>query len=344
MTEIFILTDYKGRFGSKHNDTPYRSGFNLKLFEDAFSKLGIIAHYIPFSEVSFRDCWRNKIVLYTSSEDNDYLYKSYIEDVILNLELLGAIVIPQYKYLRCNNNKVFMEMQRYALLDNDSLNSLYFGTLEEVKSAILKERISFPCVFKTSEGACSDGVMKAESPTELIKCVKEKCASKNFKYDIRDLIRSKRHQGYIKESKYRKKFIVQPMVEGLENDWKLLIFGNKFFPLKRCVRKNDFRASGSHNNYSSGIESGIPENLMMYGYNIKNKMNVPMLSIDLAIKDNKPFMIEFQTVYFGSSTFNMTEYYYELVEGNFIEKKKDMTYEELFANCVGEYLIKLMIK
>lgn len=50
----------------------------------------------------------NTSILNTSSEDNGYHYKDYIEDIILGLYLQGAILLPEYKYLRANNNKVYM--------------------------------------------------------------------------------------------------------------------------------------------------------------------------------------------------------------------------------------------
>ena len=36
MNKIYILTDYKNIFGSKHNATPYRSGMNKKLLKKYF--------------------------------------------------------------------------------------------------------------------------------------------------------------------------------------------------------------------------------------------------------------------------------------------------------------------
>lgn len=335
---LYVLLDYQGRFGSKHTSVPYRSGFDLNLLKNSFERNGINVIFLNFSEILFSEDWKGKFVIYTGSEDNGYYYKSYIEDVIYNLELLGAIVIPSYRYLRCNNNKVFMEMQRYWLLPDDRLSAFTFGTIEEAKLAVQQKRIKFPCVVKAAEGACSSNVLKAETPEELYSAIKKMCATKNLKNNIKDYLRKYKYKGYVMESLYRHKFIIQPMVEGLANDWKLLIFGNKFFPLKRCIRKNDFRASGSHYNYSAGTLSGIPKELMLFGNKMMKKMDLPMISIDVAIQNCIPYMIEFQALYFGSSTYFMTDKYFELNNGEWKECERILPYEELFANCISDYL------
>lgn len=343
---IIILTDYKGTFGSKHNAVPYRSGMDKEVLKTKFKKHNIDVRYVAFSDVDFSEDWEGKIVLYTSSEDNEYRYKSYIEDIVYGLELKGAIVIPRYSHLKANNNKVFMEILRASLLiDVCDNRSRMFGTLEEGKKAINKKEVQFPVVFKQAEGACSSGVGKADNPKELEALIKSMCATKDIAFDTRDYLRAYRHKGYIRESKYRHKFILQPMIKGLKNDWKLLIFGNKIFNLKRHVRKNDFRASGSHNDYKIGADSGLTSEMMDFAYDIYNRLNVPMLSFDLAYDGNQCYMIEFQSLYFGSSTFLLCkDYYCKDNKGWSLKAKESDSYEELYAWSINEYLVKNNIK
>ncbi len=107
------MTDYKNRFGSRHFDKPYRSGFDQQVLAKYFSQHNINPKFINLSDVNFRkNNFTNQFILYTSSEDEGYFYKSYIEDIVLGLQLSGARVIPDFKYLRANNNKVFMEILR----------------------------------------------------------------------------------------------------------------------------------------------------------------------------------------------------------------------------------------
>ena len=111
MKKIYLLTDYKGHFGSKHDAIPYRSGTDKNLLQKYFSEYGFKTVFLGFSEVDFRKMdFKNKYVLYTSSEDVGCHYKSYIEDIVYGLHLQGAQLIPGYKWLQAHNNKVFMEI------------------------------------------------------------------------------------------------------------------------------------------------------------------------------------------------------------------------------------------
>ena len=110
---INIFSDYKNRFQSKCGSIPYRSGMDKSLLKKYFEKSGYTVKLYKFSDINFSTMnFKDQIVLYTSSEDIGFHYKSYIEDLILGLHLRGAIPIPDYKYLRANNNKVFMEILR----------------------------------------------------------------------------------------------------------------------------------------------------------------------------------------------------------------------------------------
>lgn len=338
---LYLLTDYKNIFGSRYDAKPYRSGLDKEFLAKEFEKYNIHVRFIQFSEVDFSEDWTNEIVLYTSSEDHEYHYKSFIEDIVYGLEQKGAIVIPGYAFLRANNNKVFMEIMRKTFLQDECGNdSLLFGTLEEAQSALKMNKISFPTVLKTAGGACSKGVRKADSAIELQNQIRQMCATKDFTFDIRDTIRQFRHKGYIRESAYRHKFITQSLIPRLQNDWKLLIFGNRIFCLKRQVRKSDFRASGSNNDYKAGSEAGMTPEMLDFAYEVFRKLNIPMLSLDYAQDGRRHYMIEFQAVYFGSGTFIMSKDYYCRENGTWILKDKKESYEALFAWSIHEFLIK----
>src|SRR5690606_38551235 len=95
---IYALTDYRGFFGSKHFAVPYRSGMDKGLLRNCFQSQNIDIEYIKANKIFDlkADEWDGKLVLYTSSEDPGYFYKSFIEDIVLYLEEIGAIVIPSY--------------------------------------------------------------------------------------------------------------------------------------------------------------------------------------------------------------------------------------------------------
>ena len=161
---------------------------------------------------------------------------------------------------------------------------------EEYRSLIIRDK-NKNYVIKTFFGATSIGVTSSKNQNDFKKKIKRASNSKNLFYDIWDFVRAIKHKGYIKESLYRKKFIVQDMIEDLKNDWKVLIFGKKYYVLYRGVRDNDFRASGSGK--FEYIEK-LPEGFLDYCEKIYNFFNVPNLSIDIGFDGKQFYLFEFK--------------------------------------------------
>lgn len=304
MEKIYLLTDYKGRFGSKHGDMPYRSGMNLQLLGQAFLEAGYETVFVPFSKVSPGDgSWKGRKVLYTSSEDKGLVYKEYIESVVLSLEYSGAEVIPSYRYLRANNNKVFMELLRQLLPEelSGNLRSLCFGTLEELQAAT---ELEYPAIVKGSYGAMGRNVFLAHSPDELQDIVRNRIVSHvPLGIRVREYLRTVRHKGYKKDSFHKGGFVVQKFIPDLNNDWKVYYFGNSAFVFRRPVfPKREFRASGGgYDNYSYGLEAHAPEGMLDFGWRIFRALDVPCVSMDIAWDGSKFYLLEFQCVYFGTA-------------------------------------------
>ncbi len=340
MKHILALMDYKSVFGSKKFNFPYRSGMDKEKLAHYFQELGYIVEYRFFNEIDFRSKeYIGKHIIYTSSEDVDYLYKSYIEDIIYGLEQMGANVMPTYNHLRANNNKVFMEFLRDYKGYTSNLKSRSFGSMNDLLMEI--ETLKFPVVFKTSEGAVGRGVKLVESPEDLIRQVK-KTTKRNYKMDLWDFGRSLKHKGYIKESLYRKKFIVQEFIPNLKNDWKILFYGEKLYIFKRPIQEGrDIRASGGGiQNYHYGLQAEAPYKIFDYASDIYNKMNVPHASIDIAYDGKEFYLIEFQSLYFGTSALVNSKGYFikDKDVWRFIENQIEL--EKAYALGVDHYLKK----
>lgn len=336
--QIIALTDYKNKFGSKHFDNPYRSGMDKDLLSNLFEKNGYHIEFEYFHKVDLRNVekYKGTYIVYTSSEDIGYHYKSYIEDVVFGLEQIGAIVIPGYKYLRANNNKVFMEFLRTSVFGINDFYSKHYGSLKDVLLDV--DTLIFPLVFKTAEGASGTGVHLIKNKNELIKTVKRTKDYLYLKEDLKDFIRSYLHKGYQRESIYRSKFILQPFIPNLKNDWKVLIFGDAFFVLNRGVRKNDFRASGSKTNYKTDIAAEIPEGLLDYAKNIFAKSSLPHISLDIMHDGQKFFLIEFQAVYFGTSTINMSNNFFQYIDNSWKTIPIEHTLEEFYSRSIVKFI------
>jgi len=343
MTEktIYALTDYKGNFEAKFNSIPYRSGMDKHLLKEYFNSESYKIEFIYFHRVSTYEpgFWKEKFVLYTSTEDFSLYYKEFIEDIIIYLELNGAIVIPRYTILRANNNKVFMELllRQLELRKSKNFPTMVFGCLEEAKMET--GNLSFPLVYKQAAGAMSKGVGRIDSIDTFISQLSKISRTKNLFQELKEIVRSYKHKEYIKESKNRKKFILQEFIPNLDGDYKILIFGNKYYVLKRSTKEGDFRASGS------GIRaypSEIPDGLLAYALGVYTKIDVPLLSIDVAYDGKEFHLIEFQGTYFGSFTMTFSKFYwlYDSVQSCFTKIDEESCLEKEYARSISEYIIR----
>jgi glutathione synthase/RimK-type ligase-like ATP-grasp enzyme len=338
--DILILVDYKGFFSSKQNSQYYRGGLNLKKIEKFLQKHYYHVEIISYSELNlnYKKITEEKpFIIYQSSEDKGNHYKSYIEDVIFDLEKRGLTVIPKFEYLRAHNNKVAMELlrQRSSFNNLSSIHSFIFGTLEEVLS--FKKYLKYPLVLKSASGSMSKGVYLAKDFPSLKRYTKKLSSSKYLLHDVKDKLRTIKYgKRYKKESLNRKKFIAQNYIPGLNNDYKILVYGNKCFVLYRGVREGDFRASGSGNFH---FKKNLPNGILDYAYLVKKSFDVPNISLDIAY-DGKGFhLIEFQFIMFGTTTLEKSPFHFSLQpNGNWkiVEGKADL--ELIYAASIHEYL------
>jgi len=342
MEKLICLTDYKNHFGLKWKDSPYRSGMDKNYLAELFKKAKYDIEFIEMGQVDFfRGAWRNRIVIYTSSEEFGLYYKSFIEDVVYGLKEAGAKVIPDISFLRANNNKVFMEILRKILLPENlqSIDSLVFGTYDELRKALQADKIPLPCVIKKSAGAMSRGVFLARNENELIGITRTISHTAPLKVSLKEKGRSYKHKGYKPESNYQAKFIIQPFISGLKNDWKVLIFGDKFFVFERPTRKNDFRASGSGSDkYIYGSDVDFPAGLFDFAGQIFERLNVPHASLDIAYDGKDFYLFEFQIIYFGTVGVFKSNCYYSIKEGSWELMANEMTLEEVYVQSIVEYL------
>lgn len=343
MRIINAITDYKGNFGSKWNARPYRSGLDKQYLSELFAKEGYNLTFIKPGDVDSEKDWKGSLVLYTSSEEAGLHYKSFIEDIVYSLKMKGAVLLPSYEFLRANNNKVFMELMRITALPAElrTITSKVYGSLEELKADAETNDFAYPCVIKKVAGAMSRGVFLAKSKKELIGHARNISRSGSVASSVKEKVRLTKHKGYQPESAHQHKFIIQPLIPGLTHDWKVLIYAEKYFILKRNIKDNDFRASGSGLNYTSGSESGFPLEKLDFIREFFKSLNVPHLSIDFAYDGDKGYVLEFQGIHFGTSTQYKSKDYYDWEKGSWILKNNDLDQEQVYVHSIVEHIRKI---
>ena len=334
--KLIILTDYKDHFETKFTASPYRSGFDKGLLKEHLNKQGFEVEFKKFNEIDFEDnSIKNQYFLYTSSEDLDVFYKSYIEDIIYGIHTSGGCPVPDFKYLKAHHNKVFMEILRsQSQLDEmKSIKSNHFGTYEDFIN--YSNKVSFPIILKPSEGSMSKGISLNKSLSEAKSSINKISKSGNLFKDLKDFLRNFKHKGYVVNSRHRKKFITQNYIEDLQGDWKILIYANKYYVLQRENRKNDFRASGGGKfSYSRDISN----KLLDFSEKIFSALKVPNVSIDIGFSNGQYYLIEFQALFFGTYTLEYSEFYYKKMDSQWNLIDEVSILEKVYAESISLYI------
>lgn len=344
--EITLLTDFYGSFLTKVPSNPYKSGFDLNLLEKYFYKFNILLVIKRFSDIQFFENYENKLFIYTSIEDPNGYYRSFIDDILYGLEQAGATIIPQYKFFKSHENKVFMEILRNIILKNDNdIKTYKLGSYSDFIH--LQYPLLYPVLVKKSTGSASNGVFLSNSIERLKKIVKQITNTYDYKSLIMDFLlaqkkRINKIQYFNRYSPFRKKFIIQNFIENLPGDYKVLIFYEKYYVLKRLNRANDFRASGSGNFINSNnfnVSNELLNNCEIWF----NSFDVPCASFDVACKEDKYFLLEFQFVSFGTYTQTSAKNYFCKINDKWEKNDQIIPLEEVYADSIIEFLRKKAI-
>ncbi len=291
--KILILVDYLRYFRRERYKC---SSLNLETITTIFKN-----HRLNFEIRSFQEIIEasqkpeDNIIWYTSSDLISY--KNYIEDILLYLNDKNTL-IPPFDFFRAHENKGYQEILRQKI-GLPALKSHYFGTLEELGEII--DYITFPMVLKMSGGSGSANVRLIHNKNHLIKTVKSLSRQSTFIPDLgkkllkRHVFTRKYQKQNTRESLYHNNFILQQFVPDLSNDWKVLIFYDKFYVFEREVRRNDFRASGSGKFFYREFDLAMLD----FCAAIIKKLNTPWASLDICQDKSSFYLLEFQILNFG---------------------------------------------
>ena len=235
-----------------------------------------------------------------------------------------------------HHNKVFFELIRRSakLSELSGLSSRVFGTYEDFVNKSMHE-FSFPLVIKGSAGCRSRQVQLAKTYEECHKIVKRMSRSYSFRDHIRFLGKRFLRHGYIAESLNRRKFILQEFVPDLQNDYKVLCYGNKYYVLRRGVRKRDFRASGSGR---FTFPNSAPINVLTSAKRVFEYFDIPYISLDIAETPSGCRVLEAQFLMFGTFTLENANWCFVEENGNWkrVDEKPDL--EKEFVHSVVQFI------
>jgi len=334
---IVLLTDYRGHF---YSSVRYKdANMDISLLKKYFAEEGYDLIVYKFAHIDFRSQdFNREFILYQSSEDRNLFYKSYIEDILLGLQLQGAILIPNFYFFRAHHNKVFMEVLR-DLNTNSGIKNLHskaYGTFEEFSQ--ISPCVDLPAVIKSSSGATSTGVELIKNFGDAKRYAKQFSSSLHPIEALKNIVKSYIRKPYDRKSNHRRKFIIQNYIPNLANDYKILIYGEKYYVLHRQTRPKDFRASGS--GLFKYVEN-LPEGLLEFSESIFNSFQTPYISLDIGSKSGDFFLFEFQFVHFGTYTIEKSPLYFSKKNNAWVASYERSVLEREFARSVVNYLNRL---
>ena len=335
--ELLLILDSEGKYRQKHDQY---EGIDVGLFVKSLESFGYKVNKTNYHDVLNNiDSIKGETIVYTSNQITDY--KKYIEDIMFELSKNNTI-IPGLSSLIGHENKGYQEIQRKTL-HIDTLKSYIIADTNDLK----RIKIKYPIVVKRPNTCSSSGVFLAHNESELYRIIKKEFVHHDFNYlklKIKKVIK-----GIIKSNTYDwtknkledyrfSRFILEEFIPNLGGDYKILVYGDKYYSMKRGVKKGDFRASGS------GIRDfthTAPEEVLSFARDAFQKLDIPFAGFDIAIdKDKKCYMIEYQSIHIGPVTLMDSDKYYTYKNGKWATNKATSILEEEYARAIDWYINK----
>lgn len=241
----------------------------------------------------------------------DYRDALFAKQLLYSLETKGVKCFPDYRTTWFFDDKVG---QKYLLeaVGAPLVPSYVFYTKKEALDWVSKTE--FPKVFKLRGGAGASNVKLVHTASEAKLFVKRAFGRGFSQYDrigsLKERYRMWR-EGKAPVSEVAKglaRFLVPPMfarMHGAEKgyayfqdfipknsfDIRIIVIGNRAFGIKRMVRNNDFRASGSGNILYERAE--IPEQCVKISFDLNKKLKTQCIGFDFVFdEEGTPYIVE----------------------------------------------------
>jgi hypothetical protein len=327
--KVVLLSLPNGIFG---NGGQSWKSINLAPTQKCLEAKGFVVETSVIDQISNLSLDPSDIVIYSSCESKEV--REYMKDTFYFLQK-KCILLPDYEFLLAYENKGFQEIKKRALNIGNLAGTYHFDLDANVDQT--------PFVFKTIDGAGSSGVHLVRSKSD-----RNMLRRKYFRISLwRKLALVQRYLSLKKSEFYAYKYrhkgfsrhISQEFVPNADHDYKVLVFGDRYFGLKRHVRQGDFRASGSG---SFDFEARLPDRVLDFASEIASHLDAPQLSLDIVTSIEGCHLIEYQAMNFGPMALSNSFGYYKRTPDtsnwSWIAEPSDLS--ECFAYSLGHYFDK----
>jgi glutathione synthase/RimK-type ligase-like ATP-grasp enzyme len=270
---------------------------------------------IPFKSV---DCYDSNII--EQLEGCDALlwhhwqvsYRDILKAkrILFALEHAGVKVFPNFKSGWHFDDKI---SQKYLLeaLKLPLVKSYHF--IDEKTAVDWAEITNFPKVFKLKAGAGSANVKLVKNKKQALSLIRRSFNNGFSVYDGVGALKERFDKfcngkdsaiGVLKSfyrlfypplySKLigRLKFEVyfQDFISNNDSDIRVIVIGNRAFAIKRIVRENDFRASGSGNIFYE--RELFTNSVIQKSFQYSKALDVQVVAFDFVFQNNEPLIVE----------------------------------------------------
>lgn len=244
---------------------------------------------------------------------NNFKYKDQIvaKYLIKSLEYRNIKVFPDYPTVWHYDDKV---AQKYLLESIDAPLVETFVFYDKQSALDWIEQTTFPKVFKLRKGSGSKNVILARTKSHAIKLTKTafgkgfptldmtsilrerfrkyKLGKENFLGLVKGFLRIFIGTPYKNMMTNEKGYIYfQEFMPNNDFDQRIIVIGTRAFALKRMVRENDFRASGSGNFHYNKEEFDI--DCVKIAFDVNQKLNFQCMTYDFIYDtQHKPKIVE----------------------------------------------------
>jgi glutathione synthase/RimK-type ligase-like ATP-grasp enzyme len=278
--------------------------------------------YCQENNISYKlvNCYDNDIIQQLNDCDGlmwhwphwDFKASLFARQLTISLETIGKKVFPDTKTAWHYDDKVGQKYLLEGIKASLIPSTVFFNKGEAIKWTITAD---FPVVFKLRGGASSMNVKLLNTKTEAKRYIRK--AFKNgfpvvnrmnvfedrimefrkhpgvntFKGILKGILRLfiptelERVSGHEKGYIYFQKFIPNNSF-----DTRIFVIGNRAFGARRFVRKNDFRASGSHN--ADCNPSNIDLKCVKLAFETTAKLQSQCVAFDFIFQDGEPLITE----------------------------------------------------
>jgi glutathione synthase/RimK-type ligase-like ATP-grasp enzyme len=234
----------------------------------------------------------------------------FAKELIFSLKVAGKFVFPDFYTSWHFDDKVG---QKYLLESVGAPLVPTYVFYDEKEALKWVDSETFPKVHKLRKGAGSSHVRLVNSRREA-KAIVKKAFGRGFSLynapeNLKERWRKFRNgktgladvgKGLIRffyptkfskvAGKERGYVYFQDFISGNDSDVRVIVVDDKAFAIKRMVRKNDFRASGS--GFIKYEKKNFEEETVQLSLDLAEKLNTQSLAIDFVYKDGKPLIVE----------------------------------------------------